>query len=483
VYFVFPNFFTYFYRLFFEKITLMKKLYLITLLSISYVFAFSQLIINISSIPSNTPSSDKIFIAGNFNGWNPGQTEMLKQTNGLYTVALNPAAGNVEYKFTRGTWASVEGNANGQVIPNRKITYDGKSQTLANQILSWEDKGAGTSAANSTAATNVKVLKTDFFIPQLNRTRRIWIYLPKDYDANLQKKYPVLYMHDGQNIFDKTTSFAGEWEIDETLNKLAADCIVIGIDNGGANRIAEYTPYTNAKYGGGDGAKYIDFIVTTLKPYIDQNFRSKIDRENTGIGGSSLGGLISFWAAMNYQNTFGKAMVFSPSFWWNKSIFDLVKEKGKQQNMKFYIIAGEQEGDPDMVPDATKMASDLLQNGFSKEEVFFTTHADGKHQEWYWAREFGAAYQWLFTNKSSAKEMQSIDFQLFPNPSTDFLQVKFSDNIAFDTEIFSQDGKRLISQHLSSGDSIFVGTLPPSAYNLVLKNKGKVVGTKVFMKN
>ena len=461
----------------------MKKIYLIVLLSVNYVFAFSQLVLNISSVPSNTPSADKIFVAGNFNGWNPGLTEMLKQTDGSYTVTLNPAAGNVEYKFTRGTWAAVEGNANGQVIPNRKITYNGQQQTVTNQILSWEDKTTPNPGANSTAAANVKIVKTDFYIPQLNRTRRVWIYLPKDYDANLQKKYPVLYMHDGQNIFDKTTSFSGEWEIDETLNKLAADCIVVGIDNGGANRIAEYTPYTNAKYGGGDGAKYVDFIVSTLKPYIDQNFRSKTDRENTGIGGSSLGGLISFWAAMNYQNTFSKAMVFSPSFWWNKSIFDLVKEKGKQQKVKFYIIAGEQEGDPDMVPDATKMASDLLQNGFSKEEIFFTSHADGKHQEWYWAREFGAAYQWLFANTSSVKEPQSIDFQLFPNPSTNYLNIVFQNNTELDAEIFSQDGKRLISQKLSSNDSIFVGTLHQATYNLVLKNKGKVVGAKVFVKN
>ncbi len=461
----------------------MKKLYLIVLLSVNYVLAFSQLVLNISSVPSNTPSADKIFVAGNFNGWNPGLTEMLKQTDGTYSVTLNPAAGNVEYKFTRGTWTAVEGNANGQVIPNRKITYNGQQQTVTNQILSWEDKAAANPGSNSTAAANVKIVKTDFYIPQLNRNRRIWIYLPKDYDANLQKKYPVLYMHDGQNIFDKTTSFSGEWEIDETLNKFAADCIVVGIDNGGANRIAEYTPYTNAKYGGGDGAKYVDFIVSTLKPYIDQNFRSKTDRTNTGIGGSSLGGLISFWAAMNYQNTFGKALVFSPSFWWNKSIFDLVKEKGKQQEMKFYIIAGEQEGDPDMVPDATKMASDLVQNGFSKEEVFFTSHADGKHQEWYWAREFGAAYQWLFANKSSVEELQSIDFQLFPNPSTNYLNIVFQNNTELDAEIFSQDGKRLISQHLSNNDSIFIGTLHQATYNLVLKNKGKVVGSKVFVKN
>ena len=108
----------------------MKKIYLSLLLSASYVFAFSQLFVNISSVPTNTPASDKIFIAGNFNTWNPGQTEMLKQSDGSYSISLNPSAGLVEYKFTRGAWTSVEGNANGQVIPNRTLTMTAKNKPL-----------------------------------------------------------------------------------------------------------------------------------------------------------------------------------------------------------------------------------------------------------------------------------------------------------------------------------------------------------------
>src|SRR5205085_11725242 len=121
-------------------------------------------------------------------------------------------------------------------------------------VLSWEDiSGSGPS---STAAANVQVLNTSFFMPQLNRSRKIWLYLPPDYYTT-SKTYPVLYMEDGQNLFDNATSFSGEWQIDETLNTLHSQgnygAIVVGIDNGGGERLNEYSPWVNATYGGGQG--------------------------------------------------------------------------------------------------------------------------------------------------------------------------------------------------------------------------------------
>jgi predicted alpha/beta superfamily hydrolase len=124
----------------------------------------------------------------------------------------------------------------------------------------------------------------NFFMPQLNRSRRIWLYLPPAYETS-GLSYPVMYMHDGQNLFDVLTAYSGEWEVDEALNTLASQGhkvpIVVGIDNGGTNRIGEYTPWSNPDYGGGDGDLYIRFIVETLKPYIDQHYRTLSDRSNT----------------------------------------------------------------------------------------------------------------------------------------------------------------------------------------------------------
>lgn len=174
--------------------------------------------------------------------------------------------------------------------------------------------------AQSTAADHVKIISEHFEMPQLNTTRRIWIYLPPDYQ-NPHKHFPVIYLHDGQNLFDAKTSYAGEWEADEALNRLSQatgkGIIAVGIDNGGDRRIAELSPFKNEKYGGGEGEKYVRFITETLKPYIDRHYRTKSNKKNTMIGGSSLGALISVYAAVAHPSTFGKVLAFSPAFWFN----------------------------------------------------------------------------------------------------------------------------------------------------------------------
>jgi predicted alpha/beta superfamily hydrolase len=142
----------------------------------------------------------------------------------------------------------------------------------------------------------VKIIGSNFFIPQLNRYRRIWIYLPVSY-ATSGKKYPVLYMHDGQNVFDDSTSFSGEWGVDETLDTLeikTKEVIVVAIDNGGDKRMNEYSPYDMDRFGKGEGDLYVDFLVNTLMPYINRNYRTKKYGRNTFVAGSSMGGLISF---------------------------------------------------------------------------------------------------------------------------------------------------------------------------------------------
>ena len=213
----------------------MKKLLLLILLITSQLSLFAQLTVRLTSVPPNTPLSDKIYIVGNFNNWNPSDTSkiMTRQNDGSYKITFTPSVTALEYKFTRGAWTSVEGSASGGEIGNRTFTYNNGVQSLDNQVLGWKDL-----LQNSTAAANVRILSTNFSMPQLNRTRRIWIYLPPQY-ADTSKRFPVMYMQDGQNLFDRATSFSGEWEVDETLNKLAPagdkGCIVVGIDNGGAD--------------------------------------------------------------------------------------------------------------------------------------------------------------------------------------------------------------------------------------------------------
>ncbi|MGB7842151.1 MAG: alpha/beta hydrolase-fold protein, partial [Salinimicrobium sp.] len=156
--------------------------------------------------------------------------------------------------------------------------------------------------AQSTASPNVSTF--EIAAPQLDTIRKIWVYLPENYETS-EESYPVLYMHDAQNLFDAATSYSGEWKVDEVLDSLKTpQVIVVGIEHGNDKRIEELTPYPNEKYGGGKADAYVNFLMITLKPHIDATYRTLPDAENTAIMGSSLGGLTSFYAAIKYPETF-----------------------------------------------------------------------------------------------------------------------------------------------------------------------------------
>lgn len=242
-----------------------------------------------------------------------------------------------------------------------------------------------TNAQDNNLSKNVSTLIIS--APQLQTEKKIWVYLPDGYN-NSTEKYPVLYMHDGQNLFDGT----GEWHIDEQLESLLAKTIVIGIEHGGDKRVDELSPYISEKYGGGNADNYLDFLVNTLKPYVDQNYRTKKDRENTTIFGSSVGGLVSFYAVLKYPKVFGKAGIFSPSFWFGEEIYDLVHNTPKL-DAKLYFMAGDHESN-DMVADMNRMV-ELVLNKMNKKKVHKKIVHNGRHNETLWAKEFAAAYLWL----------------------------------------------------------------------------------------
>ncbi|MEO1437817.1 MAG: alpha/beta hydrolase-fold protein [Bacteroidota bacterium] len=397
-------------------------------------FSFSasaQITIIVDQIPTNTPTDDDIHVAGNFQSWNPGDPAYILSEDvslNRHFIDLPNASGVLLFKFTRGSWTTVEGNANGGFIPDRSHTVNA-GDTLFLQIEGWEDLGGGGNP-NSTAAENVFILSDDFYMPQLDRNRRIWMYLPPDYETS-GIDYPVLYMHDGQNVFDLFTSFAGEWEVDETLNDLQnlngdLGIIVVAIENGGALRLDEYTPWFNPNYGGGEGDQYVDFLVQTLKPYIDANYRTLPQREYTGIMGSSLGGLISLYAAIKYQNIFGKVGALSPAYWINPEMNGFVTSTGKQADLRIYQLMGTLEG-ASFVADMYDMETDLFTAGFGSNEVLSVEKADGQHSEWFWAREFEEAYLWLCGNLTVDIEEPSLPgFQVnvFPNPASEVLNVQ-----------------------------------------------------------
>ncbi len=245
-----------------------------------------------------------------------------------------------------------------------------------------------------TASENVHIIDDAFIIPQLNRTRRIWLYLPTGY-AHSKKRYPVLYMHDGQNLFDDATSYSGEWEIDETLDATANACIVVGIENGSLLRMNEYNPNDTEQFGKGEGGLYLEFIVKTLKPYIDKKFRTLRSRKNTMVAGSSMGGLISFYAGILYPRIFGKIGIFSPAFWIVPQISDQIKQlvkHRKHSGQKYYFYSGGAEH-PAMISDMLQVAELIRTLSSAKIEV--VTKAEGWHSEVCWRKEFPAFYKWI----------------------------------------------------------------------------------------
>lgn len=449
-----------------------------------YPFLLSaQLTILVNSISGNTPYDAQIYVAGNFNNWQAGAAEYQLQANelGSLELRLQLAAGTLEFKFTRGSWDTVEGMADGGFRPNRTYNYTGGPDTLEVNIEGWEGQSSGNS--NTTAAANVSILSEDFYMPQVDRYRRIWLYLPPDY-ALSTKRYPVLYMHDGQNLFDRHTSFSGEWEVDESLNELFAQndpgIIVVGIDNGGAYRIDEYTPWSNPEYGGGKGDLYVDFIVETLKPYIDSHYRTRPQQEYTGIMGSSLGGLISLYAAMEYQDVFGKVGIFSPSLWFSPSAFVHVSEQGKQYDMRFYLMASRQES-TSMAADLTALYNNLINGGFQPDEVNLLIQEDGQHSEWFWAREFPDAYRWLFADESPTSTTEPVVplIKLSPNPATHEIRISGTERLLQpNIQVFSIDGKTILPPTILQGSAFNSSFLKPGTYLFIIRDGEQIVSSE-----
>jgi len=371
---------------------------------------WAQTTLRLAAVPAATPAGQPIYVAGSFNDWQPAAPgyALTRQPDGSYQLTL-PATvrGAQEFKFTRGSWATGEADAQFRPVVNRRAEVGVGPATLTLEVAAWQDQrpgGAPAGAKPHTLAANARVLTDSFRLPQLGgRTRRIWLYLPPGYAQNKAKRYPVLYLQDGQNVFDEATAFAGEWGVDETLNQLAAagqdprGCIVVAVDNGGDRRLDEYSPWANVAYKhGGEGDRYTDFLALTLKPYLDAHYRTQPVAAHTAIAGSSMGGLIALYAGLKYPQVFGRVGVFSPAIWFAKDSLLHYEQQHRPAPLtsRFYFVAGPAESET-MLPLMVAARNGLLARGVPPKHLLLKAPADGQHAEWFWRREFGAAYRWL----------------------------------------------------------------------------------------
>ncbi|QEM09504.1 alpha/beta hydrolase [Mucilaginibacter rubeus] len=381
----------------FNCFMMMKKIIFCAFLVFGQNFLlFSQVKISFFTGKIQAPKSplERLFLAGDFNGWNPADKtwELVKNGNGNYALSKELPVGLIHFKITRGSWNTVECDATGKSIDNRSLVI--KSDTNVKlDIAGWQDSFAPAEKKH-TATARVHIISENFEIPQLGRERRVWIYLPAGYDTG-SKKYPVIYMHDGQNLFDEYTSSYGEWGIDEIMDKMPEqeESIIVGIDHGGDYRLTEYNPY-DSKYGKGRGDDYVQFLVKNLKPYIDAHYRTESDATHTTIAGSSMGGLISMYALLKYPEVFGNAGVFSPAFWNAPQLFDLAKQVKISAKSRFYFVCGDAESDT-MVPDMQKMADVVKSRGIKAENAPVTVIKGASHNEKQWNGDWPGFYKWL----------------------------------------------------------------------------------------
>ncbi|HEX8702994.1 MAG TPA: alpha/beta hydrolase-fold protein [Myxococcaceae bacterium] len=244
-----------------------------------------------------------------------------------------------------------------------------------------------------------------FHSPQLGNQRTLIISLPPSYRENPLKRYPVLYMHDGQNAFEDSTSFAGvSWGADRTSHLLIEqglmdEVLIVGVANTGQGRVYEYTPGPDSgRTGGAD--RYGRFLIDTVKPWVDGRYRTLPGREDTALMGSSLGGLVSFYLGMRYPHVFSKVACLSSSFMWNG--LDLVRQMEaapERLPVKFYIDAGTNR---DPLKPTQLMRDALKARGYVHgEDLYYYEHKGGRHHESSWAARVHLPLSYLFPWESS----------------------------------------------------------------------------------
>ncbi len=255
-----------------------------------------------------------------------------------------------------------------------------------------------------TALPSVQVLPEPLPMPGLARSRRLRLCLPPSYASEPQRRYPVVYMHDGQNLFDAATSYAGEWGVDETLAALAREtgfeALVVGIDNGAEKRNTEMAPYFHPGLGKAEGPAYLDFIAKTVKPYVDAGWRTRPEREHTALIGSSLGGLISHAAMLWHGEVFSRYGLFSPSYWAAPQLFDATAAARLPAGTRVHLYAGGREG-AEMTGPAQRMHA-LLARQLPAPALSLHIAPEAGHNEAAWRAELPGALRRLFAPLSPA---------------------------------------------------------------------------------
>lgn len=390
------------------------------------------------TIPEPIPDGYYITIGCNLNDWYPLDTtwkvkkvddthyqcEMdLKESYFWYRTDLDSVMKDgelkigLQYKWTlqregleyENMWSMVEISQTSHDIQNRVVILKEGENVFYDEVGRF--KGEEEVLNNEPTVVGKLVyetVKSDGLLQDDYRMLRVW--LPEGYDANdTSKRYPVLYMHDGQNLFDEITSFAGEWNIDETITGCMQNgyegCIVVGIDSDDETRMAELSPTFTEETG--DGENYARYIVEKVKPFIDGKYNTKPEREYTGIGGSSMGGAMSYFMCMEYPEVFGKGICFSPAlvYYTDEDLIHYMEEKqfDKAENLPKICIysggvgigSGLGNDERSLTRYVEFLQTNMIELGYPAENIYAFTDEMGEHSEAAWSKYFPTAFKWL----------------------------------------------------------------------------------------
>lgn len=374
----------------------MKAIILI-ILYISTIYASSGISVKIKVISKTVGESEEVYITGNISllgEWQPDKVkmEMLNDSTFFYDLQLEKDT-SIQFKFTKGSW-NLEGlDVNGSIFSN--FNYNATKDTTFEIFISgWGSQKSSTSE-RTIVGDSLIIFKNFEFEGLLPRDIIIW--LPKEY-KNTTKKYPVIYMHDGYNLFNKETAFGGsEWRVDETIDSLSSigeitPIIAVGISNT-ARRSDDYSPDSL-------GRAYMNLIVKKLKPFIDSNFRTMPDKKSTFAGGSSMGGLISYAMGFEHPEIFGGVICMSPALdipKYNYEYNTFVETNFKQKpKVKFYIDNGGVDLEEILQPGIDRAIEYLKKLGFEEgKDLYYIVDKTAIHHETAWAVRFPDALKFV----------------------------------------------------------------------------------------
>jgi predicted alpha/beta superfamily hydrolase len=365
-------------------------------------------------VPGSTPAGSTLWLSGDrpeLGNWSGTGLRLQPAADGTWTGTLPlPPETAFEYKVTRGSWDTVEKDAGGGEIGNRPGAATGGDDTLRIAVGAWRDQTEAPAARVHTLTGDVR--RHDAFASKFVRARDVLVWLPPGYDAQPKRRYPVVYFHDGQNVFDGATSFipGQEWRADEAADRLIrsgrlAPFIMVAVANT-SDRMADYTFDADSGHGGGHSAAYFRFLLEELQPFVNRTYRTRNDPAHTAVVGSSLGALAALDLGLAHPDRFGLVGCVSPAVWWADTAIVRRVRTGAKPALRVWLDIGTEEstspstGRRVWLDQARLLRDALLATGLrAGEDLHYEEIEGAHHNEAAWAARIDRILEFLLASR------------------------------------------------------------------------------------